>query len=140
MSDLFHTEGCLWIQKSILCDRSSGKAPVPLWKGNGWEVVYAGCWRRIGVHEEQKGDRKEGSSMRDTYKPSSVPQSSVGHWEGVGQGDEVGKVGGLGKPGCRGRRLGFPMDVKGHSWRKGCWQMLGMGADSGGCCKLAIIR
>lgn len=94
----------------------------------------------MGVHEEQKGDRKEGSSMRGTYKPSSAPPSSVGHWEGVGQGDEVGKVGGLGKPGCRGRCLGFLLDVKGHYWRKGCWQMLGRGTDSGGCRKLAVIR
>lgn len=74
----------------------------------------------------QGGERDAGVQHHGgTCKSSGVAQSSVGRWEGAGQGDEAGKVGGLGEPGCRGRCLGFLLVVNSHYWRKGAGKCQG---------------
>lgn len=108
MSDLFHTKGWPLTRTSILCDRSPGRAIVPLQVGGGTVVGFGAV-----LDSTRNRKDKEGNSMwvwnrvESACKPPGVPQSKVGLWEGSRREIKLRGWECKGSPSCRVRCFGF---------------------------------
>lgn len=83
MSDLFHSEGWLWTQKFILCNKSPGESLVPLWMaiGGRWHMLsLEGVWRSFSNRKGwQEGELHV--DMKHMRTPASLLMYFRGKWD-----------------------------------------------------------